>query len=98
MAGARQPRRRAGVSRRSCARFEVVLAMLRAAAFMVPSGLGVQDAGYVALLGALGVPGAVTVGAAFVLIKRAKEIVWIALGLLVFFGGRVVYREAPERA
>ncbi|WP_433937442.1 lysylphosphatidylglycerol synthase transmembrane domain-containing protein [Sorangium cellulosum] len=78
--------------------FEVVLSMLRAAAFMVPSGLGVQDAGYVAFLGALGVPGAVTVGAAFVLIKRAKEIVWIALGLLVFFGGRVVYREAPERA
>ncbi|WP_437663310.1 lysylphosphatidylglycerol synthase transmembrane domain-containing protein [Sorangium sp. So ce1182] len=76
--------------------FEVVLALLRAAAFMVPAGLGVQDAGYVAFLGALGVPGAMTVGAAFVLIKRAKEIVWIALGLLVFFGGRAAFRPAPE--
>ncbi|XYI03906.1 lysylphosphatidylglycerol synthase domain-containing protein [Sorangium sp. So ce1128] len=76
--------------------FEVVLALLRAAAFMVPAGLGVQDAGYVAFLGALGVPGAMTVGAAFVLLKRAKEIVWIALGLLVFFGGRAVFRPAPE--
>ncbi|WP_437842094.1 lysylphosphatidylglycerol synthase domain-containing protein [Sorangium sp. So ce1153] len=76
--------------------FEVVLAFLRAAAFMVPAGLGVQDAGYVAFLGALGVPGAMTVGAAFVLLKRAKEIVWIGLGLLVFFGGRAVFRPAPE--
>ncbi|WP_437283056.1 lysylphosphatidylglycerol synthase domain-containing protein [Sorangium sp. So ce375] len=78
--------------------FEVVLALLRAAAFMVPAGLGVQDAGYVAFLTALGVPGAVTVGAAFVLVKRAKEIVWIALGLLVFFGGRAAFRPAPEEA
>ncbi|WP_437683600.1 lysylphosphatidylglycerol synthase domain-containing protein [Sorangium sp. So ce131] len=78
--------------------FEVVLALLRAAAFMVPAGLGVQDAGYVAFLSALGVPGAATVGAAFVLVKRAKEIVWIALGLLVFFCGRAVWRPAPEGA
>ncbi|WP_437901221.1 lysylphosphatidylglycerol synthase transmembrane domain-containing protein [Sorangium sp. So ce124] len=75
--------------------FEVVLALLRAAAFMVPAGLGVQDAGYVAFLTALGVPAAATVGAAFVLIKRAKELVWIALGLLVFFGGRAAFRPAP---
>ncbi len=78
--------------------FEVVLALLRAAAFMVPAGLGVQDAGYIAFLGALGVPAAVTVGAAFVLVKRAKEIVWIALGLLLFFGGRAVFRPAPGAA
>ncbi|WP_437321834.1 lysylphosphatidylglycerol synthase domain-containing protein [Sorangium sp. So ce385] len=78
--------------------FEVVLALLRAAAFMVPAGLGVQDAGYVAFLGALGVPAAATVGAAFVLLKRAKELVWIALGLLVFFGGRAAFRPAPEAA
>lgn len=75
--------------------FEVVLALLRAAAFIVPAGLGVQDAGYVAFLTALGVPAAATVGAAFVLIKRAKELVWIALGLLVFFGGRAAFRPAP---
>ncbi|WP_437987536.1 lysylphosphatidylglycerol synthase transmembrane domain-containing protein [Sorangium sp. So ce117] len=75
--------------------FEVVLALLRAAAFMVPAGLGVQDAGYVAFLTALGVPAAATVGAAFVLIKRAKELVWIALGLLVFFGGRAAFCPAP---
>ncbi|WP_437767104.1 lysylphosphatidylglycerol synthase domain-containing protein [Sorangium sp. So ce281] len=75
--------------------FEVVLALLRAAAFIVPAGLGVQDAGYVAFLTALGVPAAATVGAAFVLVKRAKELVWIALGLLVFFGGRAAFRPAP---
>ncbi|AUX23400.1 hypothetical protein SOCEGT47_039250 [Sorangium cellulosum] len=77
--------------------FEVVLALLRAAAFMVPAGLGVQDAGYVAFLHALGVPGAATAGAAFVLLKRAKEIVWIALGLLVFFCSRALFRPLPGR-
>jgi glycosyltransferase 2 family protein len=71
-----------------------VLALVRAAAFMVPAGLGVQDAGYVAFLGAFGVPEAATAGAAFVLIKRAKEIVWTALGYLILLLGRGA-RGAP---
>ncbi len=64
--------------------FEVVVSLLRSMAFMVPAGIGVQDAGYVAFFGAFGIPDAPTVGVAFVLIKRAKEIVWIAIGLSLF--------------
>jgi uncharacterized membrane protein YbhN (UPF0104 family) len=55
--------------------------LVRAAAFVVPGGLGVTDASYVGMLGALGIPGATEVGAAFVLLKRAKEVVFIAVGL-----------------
>jgi len=64
--------------------FEVVISLLRSVAFVVPSGLGVQDAGYVAFFGALGIPDAATLGVAFVLVKRAKEAFWIAVGFLLF--------------
>jgi glycosyltransferase 2 family protein len=77
--------------------FEVVLACVRAAAFMVPAGLGVQDAGYVAFLSAFGVPGAATAGAAFVLLKRAKEVFWVLLGFLLLFAGRR-RAQAPAEA
>ncbi len=72
--------------------FEVVVSLLRNMAFMVPAGLGVQDAGYVAFFGAFGVPDAPTLGIAFVLVKRAKELVWIAMGLSLF----VVLRDVPR--
>jgi uncharacterized membrane protein YbhN (UPF0104 family) len=58
--------------------FEAGLSMVRSTIVLAPSGLGVVDLGYVAVLGALGVdPGAV---AAFVLLRRAKEAVWVAAG------------------
>lgn len=72
--------------------FEVVVSLLRSMAFMVPAGLGVQDAGYVAFLSAFGVPEAATVGVAFVLVKRTKEIFWVAVGFLMF----VIMRDAPR--
>ena len=74
--------------------FEVVVSLLRSLAFMVPAGLGVQDAGYVAFLGAFGVPDAATLGVAFILVKRARELLFIAVGLLLF----VVLDDAPSGA
>jgi glycosyltransferase 2 family protein len=60
--------------------FEAGLSLLRSLAFFSPSGLGVQDLGYVAFLGSLGVPDAAALAAAFVLLKRAKEIVFVVAG------------------
>jgi uncharacterized membrane protein YbhN (UPF0104 family) len=60
--------------------FEASVSLLRSLAAFSPGGLGVQDVGYVAALGALGVPDAATAGAAFVVLKRAKELVWALLG------------------
>jgi uncharacterized membrane protein YbhN (UPF0104 family) len=62
---------------------EASASLLRSGAFMVPGGLGVQDAGYVALLGGFGVPEAASVGVAFVILRRAKELLWIAVGYLL---------------
>ena len=59
---------------------EVLVSLLRSIAFVLPSGIGVQDAGYIALLAAFGIPDAATTGVAFLIIKRARELFWIAIG------------------
>jgi glycosyltransferase 2 family protein len=59
---------------------EVLVSLLRSFAFVLPSGIGVQDAGYVTLLGAFGVADPGTTGVAFLVVKRAKEVFWIAIG------------------
>jgi glycosyltransferase 2 family protein len=69
--------------------FEAGLSLVRSMAFFVPAGLGVQDLGYFAFFSALGVPDAMGVGAAFVLLKRTKELFWVCVGYTVLFGLRV---------
>ncbi len=60
---------------------EAALSLARSAVAFLPGGLGVQDLGYAAALGALGVPHDRV--AAFVLLKRAKELAWIGIGFAV---------------
>jgi uncharacterized membrane protein YbhN (UPF0104 family) len=67
---------------------ETALILVRALAVPVPAGLGVQDAGYVLCLRALGVPDATTVGTAFVLLKRGKDLFWVVLGFVLLGLGR----------
>jgi hypothetical protein len=57
---------------------EVGISLVRSIANVAPAGLGVQDAGYAVLLQATGLPA--NTSAAFVLLKRGKEVVWIAAG------------------
>jgi hypothetical protein len=59
---------------------ETAIIVVRSVAVPVPAGLGVQDVGYVLCLKALGFPEATTVGTAFVLLKRGKDLFWILLG------------------
>ncbi|NTV01180.1 MAG: UPF0104 family protein [Chlorobiaceae bacterium] len=63
--------------------FDTAMLMLRAIFFFIPSGLGVQELGYLAFFGALGVSAADL--AAFLLLRRAKEILWYAIGYIVMF-------------
>lgn len=68
--------------------FEAGLSVLRSVWFFAPAGLGAQDLGYLAALHVLGVPDAAAVGAAFLVLKRGRELLWIALGYArVAFGG-----------
>jgi hypothetical protein len=57
---------------------EVGLTLARSLGNVAPAGLGIQEAGYAMLLAAMGVRAEVAV--AFVLLKRGKELVWIAVG------------------
>lgn len=73
--------------------FEAGLSLVRSVVFFAPSGIGVQDLGYVALFGSTGLPGAEATGAAFVIVKRAREMVWVAAGW--FFVLAYARRHAP---
>ena len=59
---------------------DAVGSLLRVLVFFVPAGLGVQDAAVILLLRTFGVESAGAVGAAFIVIKRTKEVFWIAVG------------------
>jgi hypothetical protein len=67
---------------------ETAIIVVRSVAVPVPAGLGVQDVGYVLCLRALGVPDATTVGTAFVLLKRGKDLFWILLGFVLMALGQ----------
>jgi hypothetical protein len=60
--------------------FEALTSLLRALAFFLPGGVGLQDALHVLLVETAGVSDPVTVGAAFLFTKRMKEGFWIVVG------------------
>ena len=75
---------------------ETAIIVVRSVAVPVPAGLGVQDVGYVLCLKALGVPDATTVAAAFVLLKRGKDLFWILVGFaLLAAGDRALTPRSP---
>ena len=64
------------------------ITILRGLFFFIPSGLGVQDLGYLAFFQALGLQDFLAYGAAFVLLRRFKEVLWYAAGYgVMFFSG-----------
>jgi hypothetical protein len=83
----------AGLGFRAVFSFEGLLTLARGLAFFTPSGLGVQDLGYLAFLKGLGVEQAINVWGAFVLVKRGKEIFWIIIGYLLL--ARHAWRPSP---
>jgi glycosyltransferase 2 family protein len=74
---------------------EAIVASCRSLLPLTPAGLGVQDAGYVACFTALGLPGALGVGAAFCLAKRTRELGWCALGAVCWALARRQTIEQP---
>jgi uncharacterized membrane protein YbhN (UPF0104 family) len=76
---------------------EATVSILRALAFFTPAGLGVQDAGYVTMLAALGVPPVDAAG--FAMLKRAKDALFLLLGgSALALSGRRLHNRAHEAA
>lgn len=76
---------------------EVGISLVRSVSNVAPAGLGVQDAGYATVLPAMGL--SADASAAFVLIKRGKELAWIAAGyaLLAILRRRIAVAERDAR-
>jgi len=72
--------------------FEPIVSLLRSIAFIIPAGLGVMDAGYISSFKTFGIENAVTFAAAFILVKRAKEIFWSVIGIVltIILGGNII--------
>jgi hypothetical protein len=63
---------------------ESTASILRIIFFFLPSGIGASEVGFLALLIAFRFPDAVTLGAAYIVVKRLKETGWVVLGYCVF--------------
>ncbi len=72
------------------------LTMLRVLFFFIPSGLGVQDLGYMAFFQALGIHDFLAYGGAFVLLRRFKELLWYAVGYGIMFYSGVHLHDADR--
>jgi uncharacterized protein (TIRG00374 family) len=77
---------------------DAALSVVRSSAMFAPAGIGVQDVGYLAMLEAYGVPNASSLGPAFIVVKRVKEAIWIAVGFIMLarIGPREVLKEAKQ--
>jgi len=68
---------------------------IRFATFLIPGSLGALEGGYAATFAALGL--GATRGVTFSLIRRLREIVWVAVGLIAFAFLRVPRPPDPTR-
>jgi uncharacterized protein (TIRG00374 family) len=68
---------------------------IRFATFLIPGSLGALEGGYAATFAALGLGS--TMGVTFSLVRRIREIVWIAVGLIAFALLRVQRPPDPSR-
>jgi uncharacterized membrane protein YbhN (UPF0104 family) len=76
--------------------FDTALVLLRAIFFFIPSGLGIQDLGYLAFFQALGMPDYLAYGGAFVLLRRLKEVIWYSIGYGVMFMEGINLQDAQQ--
>ena len=77
---------------------ETSAAVIRAGAFFVPAGIGFQDLGYAVFMYALGVPNALEMGAAFSLLKRSREALWVVIGYSMLASLRRLWPEEGDAA
>jgi uncharacterized protein (TIRG00374 family) len=76
--------------------FDTALTILRAIFFFIPSGLGIQDLGYLAFFHALGIPDYLAYGGAFVMLRRLKEVIWYSIGYGVMFMEGIDLQDAEQ--
>jgi len=73
---------------------EALVSLVRIGFFFVPGALGAQEVSYYGLLRACGVANPGAVAAAFMIVKRSREIFWIAVGYIILAFGPSRARRA----
>jgi hypothetical protein len=68
---------------------------IRFATFLIPASLGVLEGGYALTFAALGLGS--TAGVSFSLIRRLREVAWVAVGLLALALTRPLSIRDPTR-
>jgi len=63
--------------------FEALIQVLRIVTFFIPSSIGAQEGGIVLIFAQFGIESAI--GLTIAVIRRMREILWIGLGLLLWF-------------
>ncbi len=74
---------------------EALAQLVRAGTFFIPMSLGAQEGTFMLALGAI--TGAPPLGLAVAFVRRGRELVWLLLGLLMFWrvSGRGIHPNAP---
>jgi len=73
---------------------QVILAVVNRLTAFVPANLGTHEAGALMVFAVVGLPGEGAL--AFALLRRARQIAWIAIGLALLPGGRRRLRMIPS--
>lgn len=75
---------------------EALAQLVRAGTFFIPLSLGAQEGTFMLALGAI--TGAPSLGLAVAFVRRGRELVWLLLGLLMFWrvSGRDIHPNAPK--
>ncbi|MGQ0676261.1 MAG: lysylphosphatidylglycerol synthase transmembrane domain-containing protein [Rhodospirillales bacterium] len=75
---------------------EALAQLVRAGTFFIPLSLGAQEGTFMLALGAI--TGAPALGLAVAFVRRGRELLWLLLGLLMFWrvSGRELHPDAPS--
>jgi hypothetical protein len=76
---------------------EASVALIRSLTAFAPAGLGFQDASYLGFFHAFALADWANVGAAFMVLKRGKEALWVLVGYLLLIGERAPARRTGVR-
>jgi uncharacterized protein (TIRG00374 family) len=77
---------------------EAIVSIARIGFFFLPGGLGAQEASYYGVLKLYGLPHAESIALAFAITKRAKDLLWIAVGYFFLLGPSARVPTSPMLA
>jgi uncharacterized membrane protein YbhN (UPF0104 family) len=73
-----------GVTFLQAVALEALLSLVKILFFFIPSAMGAQEVGILTILSAYGIPEVAAVAAAFIILRRGKELFWALSGISLF--------------